>query len=92
MWVISVNYLVFWTLIFHDSFFIKESTSFVTLQRIGLLCSAAYDGILKWKDNPLCVVPRVGYYAFLLQQIARPRNTRSRFHLFYQKGTHAEFA
>ena len=64
----------------------------MTLQQIGLLCITAYDGISIQKGNPLCVVPRVGYYTFFLQQIARPRNTRIRFHLFYQSRTHAEFA
>ena len=63
-------------------FSVKKGTFFVTLQQMGLLCTAAYDGISIWKDNPLCVAPRVGYYAFFLQHIARPRNTRIQFHLF----------
>ena len=76
-----MNYPIFLTLIFHDCFFSKQKgTFFVTLQQMGLLCTAAYDGISTCKDNPLCVAPRVGYYAFFLQQIARPRNTRIRFH------------
>ena len=64
----------------------------MTLQQIGLLRTTAYDDISIRKGNPPCVAPRVGYYAFFLQQIARPHNTRIRFQLFYQNQVHAEFA
>ena len=92
MWVISVNYPVFLDLIFLECFFSKKSDLFVTLQQIGLLCAAAYDGIAMWKGNPLCVAPRVVLYAFFVQRIATPRNTIIRLHLFYQSRTHAELA
>ena len=45
-------------------FSVKKGTFVVPLQQTGLLFSSAYDGISIWKDNPLCVAPRVGYYAF----------------------------
>ena len=61
MWVISVNYPVFLALIFLECFFSKKRYLFVTLQQIGLLCTAALDRIAIWKGNPLCVAPRVGY-------------------------------
>ena len=60
-------------------FSVRKGTYFMTLQQVGLLCITAYDGIPMQKGNPLCAVRRVGYYAFFLQQIARPRNTRIRF-------------
>ena len=64
----------------------------MTLQQIGLLRTTAYNDISIRKGNPLCVAPRVGYYAFFLLQIVRPRNTRIQFQLFQQSRTHAEFA
>ena len=73
-------------------FQLKKGTFLVSLQQTGLPCTSAYDGISIWKDNPLCVAPRVGYYAFFLQRIARPRNARIRFYLFYQKRMHGKFA
>ena len=60
----SVNYPVFLTLIFHACFFSSKRYLFVSLQQTGLLCTSAYGGISIWKDNPLCVAPLVGYYAF----------------------------
>ena len=86
MWAFSVNYAVFLDLIVLECFFSKEKgTFFVTLQQIGLHCTAAYDGIAIWNGNPLCV-------AFFVQRMARPRNTIIRLHLFYQSQTHAELA
>ena len=73
-------------------FLTKKGTFFVSLQQMGLLCTSAYDGISIWKDDPLYVAPRVGYCVFFLQQIARPRNARIRFHLFFQKRMHGKFA
>ena len=64
----------------------------MSLQQAGLLCTSVYDNISLWKDNPLCVASPVGYYAFFLQRIARPRNARIRLHLFYQKRMHGKFA
>ena len=92
MWVFSVNYHVFLALIFLTCSFSKKDTFFGTLEQIGLLCTAVYDVIPIWRGNRLCVAPRVGYYAFFLQQIERPRNTMIRFQLFYQSRAHAELA
>ena len=72
MWAFSGNYPVF----FMPVFSVKKGTFFVSLQQLGLLCTAVYVGIAIWKDNPVWVATRVGYYAFFLQQIARPRNAR----------------
>ena len=44
-------------------FSIKKGTFFLSLQQARLLCTGAYDGIPITKDNPLCVAPRVGFYA-----------------------------
>ena len=44
-------------------FSVKKGTFFLSLQQTRLLCAGEYDGISITKDNPLCVAPRVGYYA-----------------------------
>ena len=82
MWVISVNYLFFFTLIFHNYFFSKKRYLFrnVAINGAPLYCCVRWD--LNMEGQPTVCCTTCMLLRLFLQQIWRPRNTRIRFHFF----------